>query len=351
MNRTLTGSFALLVALAATVPALVADETSQAKTGAAMTKAASELAASLSPADTAKIMIDYDDPRRTDWHNIPKPERKGLPLRDMSGDLKDRTHDLLKASLSPSGYEKAVRIMSLENNLFEDEKSQKNAPLRDPQRYFLSIFGKPSGKGTWGYSFEGHHLSLNFVVKDGSVTSDTPSFWGANPTVVKIFVTGGPEVGVRTLAGEEQLAFDLVNALDDEQKKQAIVSDKAPAEYRAGGNPQAPATAPEGIAASKLTDAQKKILWSLLETYNSHLTDEVAAANLAEIKAENFDRVHFGWWGATKPEVGHYYRVQGPSFVLEFVNHQNGVNKTPANHIHSVWRSLKGDFAIPVAAK
>jgi hypothetical protein len=330
---------------------LRAEDADQSKTGAAMTKAASELVAKLSPADAAKIMLDYNDPRRTDWHNIPKPERKGLPLRDMKNELKDQTHNLLKASLSPSGYEKAVRIMSLENNLFEDEKSAKTAPLRDPQRYFLSIFGTPSDKGAWGYSIEGHHLSLNFVVKDGSVVSDTPSFWGANPTIVKTFITGGPEVGVRTLAGEEELAFDLVNALDAEQKKLAIVSDKAPAEYRAGGQPQPPMTPPEGIPAAKLTDAQQKILWSLIETYNSHLTDDVAAANLAEIKAENFDRVYFGWWGATKPGVGHYYRVQGPSFVLEFVNQQDGVGKTPANHIHSVWRSLKGDFAIPVAGK
>lgn len=323
----------------------------QTKTGSAMTKAAVTLVASLSEADAAKIMLQYDDPRRTDWHNIPKPERKGLPLRDMKSELKDLTHELLKASLSSSGYEKATRIMSLENNLFEDEKKAKTAPLRDPQRYFLSIFGTPAATGTWGYSFEGHHLSLNFVVKDGAVVADTPSFWGANPSIVREFISGGPAVGTRTLAGEEQLGFDLVNALDDEQKKVAILSDKAPNEYRAAGKPQPPQGAPEGIAVSKLTDAQKKILWSLIETYNSHLTDDVAAANLEEIKADSLDRVYFGWWGATKPEVGHYYRVQGPSFVLEFVNHQDGVGGTKANHIHSVWRSLKGDFALPIATK
>lgn len=322
----------------------------QSKTGAAMTKAASTLVASLSEADAAKIMLKYDDPRRTDWHNIPKPERKGLPLRDMKNDLKDRTHELIKASLSSLGYEKAVRIMALENNLFEDEKVLKSAPLRDPQRYFLTIFGTPAETGTWGYSFEGHHLSLNFVVKDGAVTSDTPSFWGANPATVKTFVAGGPAAGVRTLANEEQLAFDLVNSLDADQRKLAILSDMAPSDYRAGGKPQPPSAAPEGIAAEKLTDAQKKQLWALLEAYNSKLTEDVAAANLEEIKADNLDRVHFGWWGATQPEVGHYYRVQGPSFVLEFVNYQDGVGGSKANHIHSVWRSLKGDFALPISS-
>lgn len=324
-------------------------EAEESKTGAAMVKAAATLVGSLSEADAAKIMLKYDDPRRTDWHNIPKPERKGLPLRDMSSDLKGLTHELLKASLSPSGYEKAVRIMALENNLFEDEKKLTAAPLRDPQRYFLSIFGEPGATGSWGYSFEGHHLSLNFVVMDGAVVADTPSFWGANPAIVEEFVAGGPPVGTRTLAAEEQLGFDLVNTLEIDQKMVAIQADKSPAEYRAAGKPQPPLTAPEGIAAKSMSEAQRKILWSLLEAYNSHLTDDVAAANLEEIKADNLDRVYFGWWGATKPGSGHYYRVQGPSFVLEFVNCQDGVGGSKANHVHSVWRSLRGDFALPIS--
>lgn len=315
-----------------------------------MVQAASNLAASLTPADAAKIMLAYDDPRRTDWHNIPKPERKGLALRDMSSSLKDLTHELLKVSLSPTGYEKAVRIMSLEYNLFEDEKLLKTAPLRDPQRYFLSIFGTPAQVGTWGFSFEGHHLSLNFVIHDGVVIANTPSFWGANPAIVYQQIIGGPDVGVRTLKDEEELAFTLVHSLDEKQKRMAIRADKAPAEYRAGGSPQPPMTPPEGIAAADLSGTQKETLWNLIQAYNSHLTDDVAQVNLDEIREANFDRVHFGWWGATEPGIGHYYRVQGPTFVLELVNYQDGVGRTKANHIHSVWRSLKGDFAIPVAS-
>lgn len=338
----------ILLALSIAAPSFATEDTSQTKTGAAMVKAASTLVAALSPAEKAKIVLAYDDPRRTDWHNIPKPERKGLPLRDMSNELKDLTQELLKVSLSASGYEKATRIMSLENNLFEDEKKLKTAPLRDPQRYFLSIFGTPSSKGTWGFSFEGHHLSLNFVVSDGAVVSDTPSFWGANPTIVRTYITGGPEVGVRTLKDEEELGFKLVKSLDEKQKQVAIRADKSPAEYRAGGSPQPPLTPPEGIAASELNKEQSEILWDLIKAYNSHLTDDVAAGNIEEIRQANFGRVHFGWWGATEPGIGHYYRVQGPTFVLEFVNYQDGVEGTKANHIHSVWRSLKGDFAIPI---
>jgi hypothetical protein len=178
------------------------------------------------------------------------------------------------------------------------------------------------------------------------VIADTPSFFGANPATVRTFVAGGPEQGTRTLAQEEQLAFDLVNSLDERQRKKAIIADKAPDEYRAAGKPQPPHTAPEGLPADEMTPEQQKTLWTLLETYNSNLAAELAAARLAEVKAHGLDRVFFAWAGATKPGMGHYYRVQGPTFVLELINVQPDPAGNKANHIHSVWRSLKGDFGV-----
>ena len=318
------------------------------KVGPSMTAAAQEISASLTRDQAARVLLKFDDPARLDWHNIPKPTRKGLQVREMTAAQQKLCHNLLRAALSETGYEKAVRIMSLESNLYEGEKNLKGAPLRDPLRYFLTIFGKPDNTGTWGWSFEGHHLSLNFVIRDGQVISDTPSFWGANPATVKLFIAGGPKEGTRTLADEEQLAFDLVNSLNDAQRKKAIIAEKAPDEYRDGGKPQPPQTPPEGIPATELSDAQKKTLWSLLEKYNGHLPQPIAQMRLEEIKSAGTDGIHFAWAGATKPGVGHYYRVQGPTFVLELVNIQSDPAGNPANHIHSVWRSLKGDFAIPL---
>ncbi|MBA3485462.1 MAG: DUF3500 domain-containing protein, partial [Pirellulales bacterium] len=204
-------------------------------------------------------------------------------------------------------------------------------------------------KGLWGWSFEGHHLSLNFVIRDGKTICNTPSFWGANPATVKVFVDGGPAVGTRTLGKEEQLAFDLVNGLDDAQKREAIIAEKAPDDYRAAGQPQPPHTSPEGLAVARMSNSQKRTLWSLLEAYNSHLHPSIARDRLAEIKAAGLDRVHFAWAGSTQPGVGHYYRVQGPTFVLELINVQSDPAGNPANHIHSVWRSLQGDFAVAVS--
>jgi hypothetical protein len=316
--------------------------------GGAMAIAAQKFLASLDEEDLAKATMPFDDPSRTDWHNIPKPDRKGMQFHDMNAEQQELCHSLLRSALSESGYDKAVTIMSLENNLREGEKAVQGAPLRDPERYFLTIFGEPNAKGTWGWSFEGHHLSLNFVIREGNTICDTPSFWGANPATVKVFIDGGPAVGTRTLGPEEQLAFDLVNGLDVAQQGEAVIADKAPDDYRAAGQPQPPHTPPAGLQVAKMNQGQKKTLLSLLEAYNSHLHPSIAQDRLAAIKAAGLDRIHFAWAGATTPGVGHYYRVQGPTFVLELVNVQSDPAGNPANHIHSVWRSLQGDFAVPI---
>jgi len=330
------------------VSSATAKEASTADVGAAMTAAAQKFLATLDDNSSAKARMSFDDPARLDWHNIPKPERKGLQVRDMNPAQREACHNLLRAGLSDVGYDKAVKIMALENNLREGEKGVAGAPLRDPERYFLTIFGEPELKGTWGWSFEGHHFSLNFVIRDGDVISDTPSFWGANPATLEIVVEGGPKKGTRTLAQEEQLALDLVNALDEVRRAAAVIAAESPAEYRAGGMPQAPQTPPEGLAAGKMSDSQKEMLRELLATYSANLAAPLAAARMAEIEASDFNRVHFAWAGATKQGEPHYYRVQGPSFVLELVNYQSDPAGNPANHIHSVWRNMRGDFGVPV---
>jgi hypothetical protein len=232
------------------------EETSTRNVATAMLDAAQKFLASLDAQQRAKATMKFDDPARLDWHNIPKAERKGLQIREMNAEQKKFCHALLAAALSDVGYQKAVHIMSLENNLREGEKKLKNGALRDPDRYFLTIFGTPGNAGQWGWSLEGHHFSLNFVIRDGQVVSDTPSFWGANPATVKLFIDGGPKVGTRTLAQEEQFAFDLLTSLNDSQRAKAIIAEKAPADYRAAGKPQPPQSAAEGLAAAEMTEAQ-----------------------------------------------------------------------------------------------
>jgi hypothetical protein len=314
--------------------------------GPQMEAAAQRLLKALTPEQRAAATLDYSAAQRLDWHFIPKNERKGLQLRDMNEQQRQLARNLLASCLSEVGYHKATTIMNLEQ-ILEKLEGDRGRFRRDYLRYYFTIFGTP-GEGKWGLSIEGHHLSLNFVVEDGRIVAHTPAFFGANPAEVRSNVGVGPAQGTRILAQEELLGFELVNSLSDEQRRTAIIAEKAPSDIRAGGEPQPPQTEPEGIAAAKLTSDQKATLKKLIEVYANNMPRRTAEQELAKIDEAGFDKVHFAWAGALKPGVGHYYRVQGPSFLIEFVNVQPDSAGNPANHIHSVWRDMKGDFAIPI---
>ncbi|MEX0586980.1 MAG: DUF3500 domain-containing protein [Pirellulales bacterium] len=315
--------------------------------GADMTVAGGKFLATLSAEQKTVVLLKYDDPARLDWHFIPKATRKGLQVKEMNAGQRQAAHALLSSALSQLGYEKAQTIMSLESILHELEKSKTGGNIRDPQRYYVTLFGEPKLDAKWGLSIEGHHLSLNFVVQDGKIVSSTPSFFGANPAEVKSSTGVGPKPGTRVLKLEETLAFDLLKSLDEQQKKAAVISTEAPKEIRAAGEAQAPSTPPEGLAADKLNDSQRKTLRSLIEAYAANMPKEVADERLKAIREAGVANIRFAWYGASQPGVGHYYRVDGPTFLIEFVNVQPDAAGNPANHIHSVWRDVAGDFAIP----
>jgi hypothetical protein len=313
-----------------------------------MTAAADAFLASLDAGQREKAALAYDNAARTDWHFIPKPVRKGLQIRDMNQAQRQTALALLRASLSQTGYDKATKIMELELLLAELEKTRVGGPLRDAERYYFTVFDKPTAAGRWGLSIEGHHLSLNFVVDAGRVVSSTPTVYATNPAVVKGSAVPQIKVGTRLLALEETLAFDLLRSLTAEQRKTAIMAEKAPAEIRAAGEPQPPQDPAVGLDAAQLTSEQAKTLRQLLAVYAGNMPEDVAAARLAAIDRAGFEKIKFAWAGAETEGIGHYYRVQGPTFLIEFVNVQPDAAGNPANHIHSIWRDMAGDFAIAI---
>jgi hypothetical protein len=321
--------------------------------GESLTAAASTWLAGLDEVQKTRATADFAAATRTDWHFVPKPIRKGLPLTDMTKPQRDQAHAVLKAALSEAGYGKAVAIMELDELLRRLEgTAAKNT--RDSLRYYVTIFGNPGPTGSWGLSFEGHHLSLNFTVRDGALVDSTPQFMGANPAEVKSTFAGLPAAGSRVLAAEESLAFDLVTSLDGEQRKRAVLAAEAPAEIRAAGAAQPPAEPPAGIPFSKLSADQQSLVRRLVETYCGSMPAEVAGERLAVIEKgspaaaglvhHGWDEIHFAWAGALEPGKGHSYRLEGPSFVVEFVNVQPDAEGNPANHVHCVWRDKTGDF-------
>jgi hypothetical protein len=299
----------------------------------------------------------FADAARVGWHFVPKNDRKGVQLRDMSPPQEAAALVLLRAALSETGFAKARSIMELDE-LLRVLEGAKARNVRDPKRYYFTLFGTPTASGSWGLSVEGHHLSLNFTVRDGVLVDSTPQFLGANPAVVKTTFPGLPPAGHRVLADEEALAFDLVRSFDASQRAKAVIAAEPPAEIRAAGEAQPPADKPAGIAARDLGPDQQSLLRRLVETYCAAMPEEVASERLRLIEEgsaprgavhHGWDEVHVAWLGALEPGSGHAYRVEGPSFLIEFVNVQPDAEGNPANHIHCVWRDKTGDFDLPAS--
>jgi hypothetical protein len=324
------GNIARLLAIALGAVLLIAAY-NRTNSSSVMLESANRFLNALTPEQRAKAVFAFDDAERKNWAFIPQ-ERKGLPLREMSPYQKHLASALLSAGLSQSGYMKAVTIMSLEDVLRVMEKD--NGERRNPEKYYFSIFGTPSETGVWGYRVEGHHVSQNYTLV-GSRIVDGPSFFGANPAEVR----EGPRAGLRTLAAEEDLGRDVVASLDPEQQKIAILDEKAPNEILTSNSRKAALQGqPSGLAASKMTAAQFDKLTTLLEEYARNLPEQAAAAREDQIRKAG-KNISFAWAGGLNRGDPHYYRIQSPSFLIEYDNTQNG-----ANHIHTVWRDLNGDF-------
>jgi hypothetical protein len=297
-----------------------------------MSDTATALLNSLDESQQSRAVFDFDNEERLNWHFIPR-ERKGLPLKAMSHDQRALAQALLASGLSQAGYIKATSIMSLEEILKIQEK---NTPpgRRDPENYFFSIFGKPSRTGTWGYRVEGHHLALNFTIVNDKVAS-SPMFFGTNPHEVR----SGPRTGLRVLAKEEDLGRELLLALTPEQKKVAVVSEEALKDIITMADRKAALQGqPSGLSAAKMNAKQREIMHALLDVYASNAAEQCAQMRREQIRKAGND-ILFAWTGTAEKGKGHYYRLQAPTFLIEYDNTQNG-----ANHVHSVWRDYNGDF-------
>jgi hypothetical protein len=312
--------------------------------GLRMVTAGDRFLASLTAAQKKKATFDFDDKERFRWFFTPKqmkrkPERKGLPLAEMTDKQKELARELLRTGTSEAGYKKASTVMSLEAILAELET--KGQMVRDPEWYFLSFFGTPSRTGKWGWRIDGHHLSLNFTLDGGKVVSATPFFLGANPAEVK----AGKHKGTVALTESLEPFRAVVTLLDADQQKLAHQSRSFPEIEE--GKPRTNVGKPVGLSAARMNEKQKAALWKLIEGYANRMPPDVAAHELDAIKKAGLDEIHFAYSGGDgTPGKPCTYRVQGPTFVIEFLNEQSDSAGNRANHIHSSWRNMKGDFGL-----
>ena len=294
--------------------ALVAARLQEKKpTSTRMATAASEFLATLDSDQKARATFEFTDEERLNWHFIPR-ERKGVPVKDLAGASLKAAHRLLASGLSVAGYDQTLNIMSLEELLFLLEKGDRETRRnkRDPLKYYFSIFGTPSATGTWGWRVEGHHLSLNYTIKDGKLVSTTPEFYGANPGTVD----AGPKRQIRVLGPEEDIARQILKLCSPETQQVMWIADKAPRELRGGGVAEVETTDPVGLPFSKMSPDQQKLVHELLNEYLKNMPGDVERERRARINAGGMDNIHFAWWGKPDLNQPHYYRLQGPSFLV-----------------------------------
>lgn len=309
-------------------PAAAADHV-----GTAFAAAATAFLATLDDRQRRQVAFAFEDAERFDWHYTPRA-RKGLPLGEMAPAQREAALVLVRTGLSESGYARVAGVIALEGVLREIEGA-----WRDPDRYFLTLFGKPAPDGPWGLRMEGHHLSLHFTLLDGAVVATTPMFFGANPAEVE----SGTRKGFRLFAAEEDAALRLLNALDRGQRAQAVIAASSYGDIVSGNARELDPVKPEGLAARHLDEAQRAVLMQIVGAFARTLRPELAAVRLARVEKGGVDAITFAWAGRTPPPGEHrgpyYFRIQGPLFLIEFDRTQNR-----GNHAHAVWRDYANDW-------
>jgi len=311
-----------------------------------MADAANRFVDSLTPLQRSQATFPFEGDERYQWHYTPVA-RNGLLLIDMTPAQQKLAHELMATGLSERGLRQAQQIIALETILRVEEHIERPGEERwdrNPLRYYFSVFGQPGGRDPWAWRVGGHHIGFHFTVVDGDLISPLPIFFGANPSEVKY----GPETGLRTPPEEEDLARELVQSLDAEQRAVGIVDPVAPDDLLTKNYRKVePGMMPAGIGLAGLGGGQRDLLVRLIRHYVERIADDLAPNEWAKIEGAGLDRVTFAWAGPLEKAKynGHYYNVTGPTFMLEYDNTQQD-----ANHIHSVWRDFTNDWAEDILA-
>jgi hypothetical protein len=296
---------------------------------------ANNFLSSLDEGQRSKVLFDFNDAeQRRRWSNLPTTmvPRAGLKMGDLSGPQRNAAMALLSAALSKRGYEKVLAIVEGDEALRIASGARGSMFGRD--LFYISILGKPSVKDPWMLQFGGHHLALNITMVglDGILT---PSLTAAQPA--KYTVDGKT---VRPLGAENDKAFALINALNEGQRKQAILNYRV-ADLVLGPGQDGKTIQPEGIKCSAMNASQQAMLLDLAGEWAGIVNDRAAAARMKEIKA-NVSETWFAWSGPTTNGMPAYYRIQGPTLVIEYAPQPLGGD--PTMHIHTIYRDPTNDY-------
>lgn len=333
----------LLCAGTAFLAAPVAAESAAEEAIQTMNGAAHQFLASLTEEQRALAQYPFESDQRFELRLAPMPSWGGLPAGDMSLQQQVLANILLSSSLSVRGLQKATGVMALEGYLVEVEAARGRVPaVHGMENYSVAIFGEPKEGSTWGWRIQGHHLSLNFLVADGKVSSHSPAYYGAEPH----YVSEGPRKGWHVLGAEEKLGRALMAALDDDERRQATISDEMPRDLFVGNRRTYDLETPAGVAYAELAAAKQEALRNLVEETLGNARFDVEERRRAAVEKGGWENVRFAWIGSMEPGERMYYRVQGPEFIIEYC-----AVALSQNHVHTIWREKNGDFGRDLLAE
>ena len=297
-----------------------------------MTNTALALLESIGPDGESDVLYPFDGDDRTDWHFTPR-SRIGLSLDNLSAESRDLVFALLATALSEQGLRKAEGVIQLEGILGE---LTNNTWFRDPEKYFIALFGRPNDRNPWAWRFEGHHLSISVTVAPGSGIAVTPAFFGTNPAEVG---DGHEHTGLRVLKREHDLAFDIVGGLNAAQRSTAVLQPRTFGDILTGPGREDSLREPQGLPLADMTAEQRTRAVDLVEAYVRNMRNTVAEKHMRDLRDGGLQNLHFAWAGSITPGAPHYYRLHGPTIVIEYDNTQSG-----GNHAHSVWHDPRDGF-------
>ncbi|MDO1451164.1 DUF3500 domain-containing protein [Rhodocytophaga aerolata] len=311
------------------------------KVSADMVKTVHSFLTSLPDSLRKKATYPFESEERYNWYFVPRA-RKGVPFKEMTATQQKAAMAVLQESLSKPGYSKAAAIIELEKVLKVLENRPPEDDYRDSGKYYFTVFGTPSRKEPWGWRIEGHHLSLNFSSLTNEVVSATPLFMGSNPAIVP----SGPEKGKQILKQEEELARALLQSFTPAQLRTVIFNEEAPGDIITSNNRKALLTSKKGLTYAQMTAAQKKLFMQLLDEYLATFREQMTENQKQKINKAGMDNLLFAWAGSTQRGEKHYYRILGPTILIEYDNTQNN-----GNHVHTVVRDLANDFGEDILKK
>ena len=310
-------------------------EVQELKVEHSMVSAAQAFLSGLSPDMKELASFPFGDKDRDNWHFVPQDDRQGARIGNMDEKQQELAFNLLKTGLSEKGYQIAREIMDLEKILIIKEKQKPGSDYRNPGKYYICIFGNPSNSEPWSWTYEGHHLSLNYSSVNDQL-SVTPAFLGANPAEVDI---EHEEKGKRVLGFREDNGRSFMLSLDADQQKKALVSTEAYNEVLTEANSYAKLEKFEGLPYGAMTPEQQTVFRELIQLHMNIMKPEVFDEQWAKVNAQGLDKFYFAWAGGLERNQKHYYRIHGPTTIMEYDNAQNN-----GNHAHIVWRDTENDF-------